>query len=163
MKRIAGMALIALLAAALSGAAFAQGHHGHEGWMGGEMDHDKMMGGGMMGAGPMDSHPVFARLPADKREQVRSLRVEAMQTMIAKRADMQSKSLSLGEVMRKFPLDQAAAKKLNDAIAQTRSEMFSLRINTMARVQQIVGKEAWEQLHQGMPHGPGMMPREGRW
>lgn len=131
-----------------------------------------MMGGGygmgMMGMNPLSMHPQLAQLPAEKQEQLQQLHVGMMKAMIQKRADLQVKALDLMQTMRAFPLDQKAARKQWAALDQARKEMFELRVSMMAQVQQIVGKELWQQMHSGAPygmgpyggghgHGPGMM------
>jgi hypothetical protein len=120
-----------------------------------------MMGGGMMGGGmgmgmnPFSMHPELAQLPPEKQEQLRKLHFSMMQTMILKRADLQVKSLALSEVMRSFPVDQKAARAQWAELNKARQEMFELRLSMMAQVQQIVGKELWERMHDGVPFRGG--------
>jgi Spy/CpxP family protein refolding chaperone len=163
MKRIARTALLALLVAA-AGTVYAQGPGGRgmgPGVMEDGMEYGMMRGGGK-GRGGMDMNPALAQLPAEKREQVRAVQVAMMQAVASKRAEMQSKSLALREAMRAFPLDQAAIKKLREGIDQVRAEMFALHLDALAQTQQIVGKDAWEQMHSGPPQGGRRTPPPGR-
>jgi hypothetical protein len=113
-----------------------------------------MMGGGM-GMNPFSMHPELAQLPPEKQEQLRKLHFSTMQTMILKRADLQVKSLALSEVMRSFPVDQKAARAQWAELNKARQESFELRLSMMAQVQQIVGKELWERMHDGVPFRGG--------
>ncbi|MBI4084045.1 MAG: hypothetical protein HY423_15690 [Candidatus Lambdaproteobacteria bacterium] len=123
-----------------------------------------MMGGGMgmMGGG----HTAWvADLPAEKRELVRKLQVSTMQQMIAKRSLLPELRLQLRNAMFAFPIDQSAARKARADIARIREELFQLHLATTAQMQQIVGKETWDKMHQGWGpgagRGPGMGPGQG--
>ena len=82
-----------------------------------------------------------------------------MQAMIPKRADLQVKALALAETMRAYPIDQKAARTQLAAMDKARSEMAEQHLSMMTQVQQIVGKELWEQMHSGVPYG--MRPSGG--
>jgi hypothetical protein len=67
------------------------------------------------------------------------------------------------DTMRKFPLDEQAATKEFQAMNAVRESMFKLHMSALAKAQQIVGKEKWEEMTErwndwgGRGHGPGMM------
>jgi hypothetical protein len=105
--------------------------------------------------GPLAMHPELAQLPPEKQEQLRKLHSGMVQASILKRADLQVKSLVLAETMRSFPLDQKGAREQWAAVEKARKELFDLRLSMMTQVQQIVGKELWEQMHSGAPYGMG--------
>ena len=126
------------------------------------MDPDDMpMGrwGGGWGGGHMWA--LMSQLPADKREQLRSFHFSMQRQMIAKRAEMQQARLDLMQALQKFPLDREAAQQAFQKLSKARGEMFELRLTAMQQMQQIVGKELWDQMHSGPGYGPGMGPGHG--
>ena len=131
------------------------------------MDPDDMpMGGwgGGWGAGRGHMWGVLSQLPADKREQLRAFHFSMRRQMIAKRAEMQQARLDLAQALEKFPLDRQAAQQAFQKLGKVRGEIFELRLTAMQQMQQIVGKELWEQMHSGAgfgPGGPGMGPGRG--
>ncbi|HKI96938.1 MAG TPA: periplasmic heavy metal sensor [bacterium] len=131
------------------------GHMG-SGMMGGGWG---MMGGGM-GYGRMGW--VLSQLPADKREQLRSFHFSMRRQMIAKVAEMQQARLDLQQAMQSYPLDRSAVEKAFDKVTKARREMFELRLTAMIQMQQIIGKELWEEMRSGGygpgPGGPGAGP-----
>ena len=50
-------------------------------------------------------------------------------------------------------------QRIRDAIQKAQTAMFELMQGAMARMQQIIGKERWEQMQSFM--GPGGMPGYG--
>jgi hypothetical protein len=172
MKRVFWIALTMLTAGALvaGGLALAQGNYPYgPGMMGGGGGYGPGMmgghgawghGGGMMGGGMMGWGPNWSQLPAEKQEQLRKVQVSTMQAMVALMSDRQAKSAALGDTMSKFPLDQAAAKKQQDAVKQVQDQMFALHLNALTQAQQIIGKETWEKLHSD-EFGPGYGPGRG--
>lgn len=120
-------------------------------------------GPGMMGFG---MGPAMSQLPAEKQEQLRKLHIGAAQAMVPMMADMQAKMDALRDAMRAYPVDQAAAKKAFEAMGKARDQMFALHLATLAQAQQIVGKDAWDDMQDyggwGRGHGPGMMGPDGR-
>ncbi len=97
----------------------------------------------------------LSQLPPEKREQVRSLFMDLRRQMITKRAEVEILQLELAETMHRFPLDQRAALAKAERVRKARGEMFAVHLATMARVQQIVGKELWQRMHGRMGMGPG--------
>jgi len=180
MKRGMWFASLSLAAAVLmvGGMAMAEDFSGYgPGWRHGGGYGGGMMGsggyGGMMGGGGYGGMmgfgmgPGFSNLPAEKQDQLRKLQVSTGQAMVAMMADMQAKGETLREVMSKFPVDQAAAKKAHEAVSGVREQMFAQHLSALAQAQKIVGKEAWEQMQSegygpGAGRGPGMMGPGGR-
>ena len=104
----------------------------------------------------------LARLPPEKREQVRSLFMDLRRQMIAKRAEVETLQLELADIMHRFPLNQRAALAKAEGVSKARGEMFAIHLATMARVQQIVGKDLWQRMNYGMGMGPGRGFGHGR-
>lgn len=116
---------------------------------------------------------VLSQLPADKQEQLRDFSFSMRRQLIAKRAELEEARLDLIQAMTKFPVDKQAAQSAYDHIAKARNEMFQLRLTALMQVQQIVGKELWEQMADGRydagskaapttPGGPGGSMGPGR-
>jgi Spy/CpxP family protein refolding chaperone len=180
MKRGMWFALLAVLAAVLvvGGMAMAESDYSYgPGWRhgpgmmwgGGGYGPGMMWGGGGYGPGMMggDMGRAFPNLPAEKQEQLRKVQVATGQAMVALMAEMQTKRDALEAATAKFPVDQAAAKKANEAVIKVRDQMFAQQLSTLAQVQQIVGKEAWEAAQSsgygpGAGRGPGRMGPGGR-
>ena len=105
-----------------------------------------MMAPGMMGASP-GMLALDARVPPEKRDQIRELHLSLMQSMTTKMAELQNQRLAMTKAVHAFPMDQAAAKNAREAMQRIMSDMMSARLDTIAKVQQILGKELWEQVH----------------
>jgi Spy/CpxP family protein refolding chaperone len=135
--------------------------HGYGMGPGHGMGHGYGMGGYGMGRGGWGGQmgALMAQLPADKREQLRSFHFATQRQMIAKRADLEQARLDLAQAMQAFPLDHKAALAAFAKLSQARQALFELRLTAMTQMQQIVGKELWEELHTGP--GPGMGPGGG--
>jgi Spy/CpxP family protein refolding chaperone len=101
---------------------------------------------------------ILAQLPADKREQLRAFHFSMQRQMISKRAAMEQARLDLEQAMQKFPLDREAAQKAFQTLSKLRGETFELRLTAMQQMQQIVGKDLWEQMQTGPGYGPSNGP-----
>jgi Spy/CpxP family protein refolding chaperone len=130
------------------------GQGGMPGMMGSEM-----MGTGMMGASP-GMLALDPRVPPEKRDQIRELHLSMIQTMTTKMAELQNQRLAMMKAIHAFPIDQAAAKNARESMQRTMGDMMSQRLETMAKVQQILGKELWEQVHPEW-FGPRGTEKEG--
>jgi Spy/CpxP family protein refolding chaperone len=154
------MALVLTLAIAAF-ALTAQADSGYkEGGKGQKYGRHHGPGGGMgpgtapgMGAGMRFMRALMAKLPQDKREQVRKINTDMQRQMIAKRSQIQIMGLDMRELMRAYPLDQAAVMAKMEAMQKMRREMFSLRLAAMAQVQEVAGKGFWDEAQASM--GPG--------
>jgi Spy/CpxP family protein refolding chaperone len=134
---------------------------------GGGMGWD-MMGGGMMGGGMMGASPgelaLDPQIPPEKRDQIRELHLSMMVGTTTKMAEMLNQRTAMMRAMHAFPIDTAAVKAAREGMQRAMNDMMNLRVETMAKVQQILGKELWEQVHpewfgprNGMGQGGGMM------
>jgi hypothetical protein len=106
------------------------------------------MGPGMMGGGWWDSE-AFAQLPADKRAKLRDLAVETERKMLGQRAALHELMLTLRQSSNQFPLDKGAALKAWEGANLLHKQMFEARLDATAKAQEILGKDAWEKMHEG--------------
>jgi Spy/CpxP family protein refolding chaperone len=116
------------------------------GMMMGQGGMEEMMGSGMMGASP-GMLALDERVPPEKRDQIRELHLSMTQTMTTKMAELLNQRVAMMKAIHAFPIDQAAAKSAREAMQRAMGDMMSQRLETMAKVQQILGKELWEQVH----------------
>jgi hypothetical protein len=148
----------------MGGGMMGGGMMGHGGGMmgmmgrGGGMMGEDMMGAGMMGASP-EKLAMDPRIPQDKRSQLRDLTLAMAQGMVTKAAELQNHRLALMKAAHAFPIDQAAVKTAREGMQRAMGDMLALRMDTMAKIQQILGKDMWERLHPGW-YGP--RPEDGQ-
>lgn len=117
------------------------------GWGPGMMDGwgPGMMGGWGMGGFGWDWDD-YAQIPQDKRAKLRELAVETQKKMFAQMAAMHELMLASRQALFQFPLDKAAATKAREGLNSIRKQMFDIRLDAMAKAQDILGKELWTQL-----------------
>ncbi len=166
MNRIAMVVLVMVAAVAMAAAQPALADQGRgeareDGWQ-----HGPGMTGPGMGFGPGMGGPMaelLAGLSPEKREQAQRLHLDLRRNMIDKRAELERLRVDMAEIMGAFPLDTEAAQAKFDRMAGVRREMFALRTAMMASMQQIVGKELWQEAHarMGMGFGKGYGPGGG--
>jgi Spy/CpxP family protein refolding chaperone len=125
----------------------------HGGWGGGP---------GMMWGGPVgpDGFGPYGQLPADKRAQLRDLSVDTQRKMVSQQAAMEELMLTYFAAVRKFPVDREAATKAWQGMDSIRKQMFDLRLESMSKAQQILGKDLWEKAQDEW--GPGRGGPRGR-
>ena len=127
--------------------------------------HGDGMGGGMGGGMGFGMHgrmgAVLAALPPDKQKQLRDLHFTFRRQMIAKRAELEQARLDMAQALQAFPLDAKAAGAAFAKVSAARQALFQLRLSMMSQVQQIVGKETWESMHNGWGPGMGYGPNPG--
>jgi len=183
MKAFWGLVLAAAVVAGLSMFAFGddddarrgRGWHGSGDWMDSGMmggggpgmmggGGPGMMGGGMMGPGMMywGLENGLSKEQIDKLDQLQSETARSMRdAMFANRDRMRE----MHDVMHKFPLDEKAAMEQWKAMNTVRESMFRLHVDSIAKAQQIMGGEKWEEMTEdlggwggpGRGRGPGMM------
>jgi Spy/CpxP family protein refolding chaperone len=121
----------------------------HGDWGGGP----GMMRGGPGGGGGSDEFGAHSQLPTDKRAQLRDLSVDTQRKMVGQQAAMEELMLTYSAAVRKFPVDREAATKAWQGMDSIRKQMFDLRLESMSKAQQILGKDLWEKAQDGW--GPG--------
>ncbi|MBI4082407.1 MAG: periplasmic heavy metal sensor [Candidatus Lambdaproteobacteria bacterium] len=113
------------------------------------------------GAGPWGgwgSAGVYGQIPQDKRNQLRDLGVETQRKWIGQQAAFEEQAAAYQAALDKFPLDRAAATKAWEAMNGLRKQMAEVRLDAMAKAQQMLGKELWEKLRAGWGPYPGGAP-----
>jgi hypothetical protein len=165
---MAGAALLVLAGVAM----FALGEEteyrgGGPGMMGGGMMGPGMMSGGMMGPGMMEPGMMGAwaldsGLSREQVEQLEQLHFDAARAMRDSMYANRDRMIAMREAMRAFPVDEKAALDQWKAMQSLHEEMFKLHVATIAKAQQIVGKEKWRDMMGlgmmgGGMMGPGMM------
>jgi len=123
----------------------------HGGWGGGP----GMMGGGPGGWSGADDFGAYSQLPADKRAQLRDVSVDTQRKMLGQQAAVEELMLTYSAAIRKFPVDREAASKAWQGMDSIRKQMFDLRLESMSKAQQILGKDLWEKVHEDGPTGRG--------
>ncbi len=116
---------------------------------GGMNSHPHHSRGGMWGM----SHGMmtfFSELPSEKQELLRTMHVKSAQAIMIQRATLKGHRLALRVIMRKFPLDQKAAKSQWKAVESSREKLFQLRLDRRVQSQRILGKEQWERARSMM-------------
>jgi hypothetical protein len=134
---------------------------------GGMMGHGMgMMGGGMMDGmgmmpGMMGMDPghmaMDARIPQEKRDQIRELHLTSMQAMAVKMGELHGQHIAFMRAAHAVPLNREAATKAWQQMQKLMADMVTARLDTMAKVQEILGTEVWRQLHPewyGPMHAP---------
>ena len=163
--------LALVLTLAIAALAFtAQADQGQkEGGKGGKFGRHHGPGAGMgpgMAPGMGFMPALLAKLPEDKREQVRKIQLDLKRAMIDKGASMKNLGLDMRELMRAYPLDQATVIAKMEAMQKVRGEMFALRISAMAKAQQVAGQSLWKEAlaarGRGFGHGRRGPPGHGR-
>ena len=129
----------------------------HRGWGGSP----GMMGGGPGEWGPGVDFGAYSQLPAEKRAQLRDVAVDTQRKMVSQQAAMQELTLTYYQAVNKFPVDRDAATKAWQGMDSIRKQMFELRLDSMAKAQQILGKELWDKVQDG-GWGPGRGGPRGR-
>lgn len=160
MKRriLPAIATAALLALPVVAAAHPEhamhAHHrdDHRGYgMGGYGMMSPGMGGyGMMGSG-MGGYGMIGwidDLPEAKQKQLDALHLSMMSAMRAKHRDMREAREAMHEAMHRYPVDQAAAQQALDRMTQIHKEMLAFRLGMMQQMQEIIGKEHWEDMQE---------------
>jgi Spy/CpxP family protein refolding chaperone len=128
----------------------------HGGWGGGP----GMMWGGPGGWGGSDGFGPYSQLPTDKRAQLRDLSVDTQRKVVSQQAAMEELMLTYSAAVRKFPMDREAATKAWQGMDSIRKQVFDLRLESMSKAQQILGKDLWEKAQDGW--GPGRGGPRGR-
>lgn len=128
----------------------------HRGWGGGP----GMMWGGPGGWGDWDESDAYSQIPQDKRAQLRDVAVDTQRKMVSQAAAMQELMLTYSTAISAFPLDREAATKAWQGMESIRKQMFDLRLESMSKAQQILGKDLWEKT-QG-ERGPRFRGLRGR-
>lgn len=127
---------------------------GQGGWGGGP----GMMWGGSGPWGDGDDFGTYSQVPQDKRAQLRDVAVDTQRKMVSQQAAMQELMLTYFQAVNKFPVDRDAATKAWQGMDSIRKQMFELRLDSMAKAQQILGKELWEKGQEGWGPGRGGPP-----
>jgi Spy/CpxP family protein refolding chaperone len=126
----------------------------------GMMGQGGVMGGGMMGMDP-GALAVDPRIPPEKREQIRNINIVLMQGMMVSMAEMQSQRLAVTKAIHTIPSDKAAAKAAWESMKSHMDKMMLNRLDTMAKIQKILGKKLWQEVHPtwfGPSGAPGHKP-----
>jgi Spy/CpxP family protein refolding chaperone len=122
-----------------------------------------MMGGGMMGPGMMGAWALDSGLSREQVEQLEQLHFDAARAMRDRMYANRDRMTAMHEAMHAFPVDEKAALDQWKAMQSLHEEMFKLHVATIAKAQQIVGKEKWRDMMEkgggpgGSHGGPGMM------
>ncbi len=114
------------------------------GWGGGP---GMMWGGGPWGDG--SDFGAYSQVPQEKRAQLRDLAVDTQRKMVSQEAAMEELMLTYFQAVKKFPVDRDAATKAWQGMESIRKQMFELRLESMAKAQQILGKELWDKVQDG--------------
>lgn len=101
---------------------------------------------------------VLRQLPEEKRAALRTLDFATRREMIAKAAAVAQARLDLAEIMQTYPLDRAAALDAMRKLSAAERAAFEVRLNALAQVQQLLGRELWERTRFGPQHRPGDGP-----
>jgi hypothetical protein len=118
------------------------------------------MWGGAGGWGEGDGYGAYSQIPTNKRAQLRDLSVDTQRKMVSQEAAMEELMLTYSQALRKFPLDRDAAAKAWQGMAAIRKQLFDLRLDSMSKAQQVLGKDLWEKVQDGW--GPGRGGLRGR-
>ena len=87
-------------------------------------------------------------LPEAKQKQLDALHLSMMSAMRAKHRDMREAREAMHEAMHRYPVDQAAAQQALDRMTQIHKEMLAFRLGMMQQMQEIIGKEHWEDMQE---------------
>ena len=115
--------------------------------------------GGYPGWGAGYGFGFYGQIPQDKQARLRELGVETQRKVIGLQADYEGQVAAYLRAVDTYPLDAAAATKAWDAMQGLSRQMFQLRLEAMAKAQQIMGKELWDQLREGRGLYFGAPPR----
>lgn len=134
------------------------------GMMGGAMM-GGMMGPGMMGGGVMGPGMMYwgweNGLSKEQLDKLDQLHAEAARGMRDAMFANRDRMTGMRDAMHGFPVDEKAALDQWKAMNTARETMFKLHLTTIAKAQQIIGKEKWQEMVEDLDgrggRGPGMM------
>lgn len=119
-----------------------------------------MMWGRSEGWQSWDDFGDYSQIPEEKRARLRDLSLETQRKMVGQSAAMEELMLSYSAAIRKFPVDRDVATKAWQGMESLRKQMFELRLDSMSKAQQILGKDLWDKGQDGW--GPGRIGPRGR-
>jgi Spy/CpxP family protein refolding chaperone len=115
-------------------------------------------GGGAWGRGPGGRAFEQLDLSASQRRQIDEIRNRTQRDAIQRRAEMETASLDLRELMRDDRPDRRAIDRQIDRIAELRADMMKARVASQLDMRAVLTDEQRDRLHELRDSGRGMQP-----